>query len=948
MGMGQCSGSVIMCLPSLDGTGFVGLCVSSLERGLHHHCSKPSRVAAAVNSQTAASWHHHNSTTIWNCSYNHISYFSSKQCSLTIQCADTGALQQEKDDIEACRRGQSLVRIPATSNRTSVRKPQPQPKMDYSLEIPLSEVDGKRAFAKSWQEVKNPFKKVGEIWEKDKQFMRHWLREVGKEVHIARVFEKDKKVLADGVNFLRKSSVSTLAEVLSLRIFEDPCAVPKPPQPWPRPFYPGLSGKALVAADISTTMAYFKYIKEWFAIWGVPLQNRYDPRVLASYFNRRPHVVVFRTAQVCAAFSLLYIRLNLDKLIKSPFKKSEEDDGKSATKVAERFKEVVLKLGPTFIKVAQSLSTRPDFIGPDSAKVLAELQDQMPPFSNQEAMGVLEKELGFPVTNIFEYLSEDPIAAASLGQVYKGRTKDGQDVAVKIQRPDVLYSVSCDIYILRLGLALVRKLAKINSDLSIFADEVGRGLYGELDYTLEASNASEFAAALSSKLDFVVVPRAILHLTTRRVLTMEWINGVRPLDLQRIAKGKDGGYSILEQHAAKERLLNMVNKGVQSSLTQLLDVGILHADPHPGNMLYTSNNNIGYLDFGLICRMERKHQYAMIAAVAHLVNGEWGFLTDDLAEMDVLKPTTDWFGVRLALEDAFSGLVMKNGLPDFRFSQMAGKLFKIALKFRFQLPAYYTLVLRSIASLEGMALAVDPNFKVFARTYPFVLRRLLHDNSPPMRCVLRSLLLNSKREFRWDRISAFVTVVNPISSTVATGTSDKSTQNLMTSMWKIMTSKDGIVIRRILLEADTPSLAEAFISEGALTFRQKAAALLADSFFQSGKKIIGLHPIRDRNWTVPDDGSRYNAKMPNKEQMVTFQLYRALRVNKSFQFFISTIFQRLQATPLLLLRVGWTGLTIFSTALSLSLHRLCVLLSDIYCEPVHSAKQVQTNSLISV
>lgn len=143
--------------------------------------------------------------------------------------------------------------------------------------------------------------------------------------------------------------------------------------------------------------------------------------------------------------------------------------------------------------VGQSLSTRPDIIGPEISKALSELHEKIPPFPRAVAMKIIEEELGCPAENNFSYISEEPVAAASFGQVYRGCTLDGSVVAIKVQRPNLLHAVVRDVYILRLGLALLRKIAKRKSDLSLYADELGKGLVGELDYTLEAANAAKFS-----------------------------------------------------------------------------------------------------------------------------------------------------------------------------------------------------------------------------------------------------------------------------------------------------------------------------------------------------------------------------------------------------------------------------------------------------------------------
>ncbi|KDO48429.1 hypothetical protein CISIN_1g0041461mg, partial [Citrus sinensis] len=336
-------------------------------------------------------------------------------------------------------------------------------------------------------------------------------------------------------------------------------------------------------------------------------------------------------------------------------------------------KETVLNLGPTFIKVGQSLSTRPDIIGSDISKALSELHDQIPPFPRSIAMKIIEEELGSPVESFFSFISEEPVAAASFGQVYRGSTLDGSIVAVKVQRPNLRHVVVRDIYILRIGLGLLQKIAKRKSDLRLYADELGKGLVGELDYTLEAANASEFQES-HSPFPFIHVPKVFRYLSRKRVLTMEWMVGESPTDLISLSTGSsvDGSSTHLDRQKldAKWRLLDLVNKGVEATLVQLLETGILHADPHPGNLRYTSSGQIGFLDFGLLCRMERKHQFAMLASIVHIVNGDWQSLVHSLTEMDVVRPGTNTLRVTMDLEDALGEVEFKDGIPDVKFSRV--------------------------------------------------------------------------------------------------------------------------------------------------------------------------------------------------------------------------------------------------------------------------------------
>ena len=255
--------------------------------------------------------------------------------------------------------------------------------------------------------------------------------------------------------------------------------------------------------------------------------------------------------------------------------------------------------GPVFVKMAQTLSTRPDIIGDEAADALKPLQDQMAPFSSVGAYEQIREELrhegpvhpgdetwrgGASAPPLYAELSAEPVAAASIGQVYKGVTVDGREVAVKVQRPGVLRQIAMDLHIARITLIWIEE-SGLNgaTDLANIVDRVGRGIFQELDYTLEASNADEFRRSLRF-MDFLVVPRHLAHMTGRRVLTQEWIDG-RPM--------KD---------LTTEEQLKMVQWGVECSARSCSRTGLVHADPHEGNMLYTDEGKLA-LDFGLICRV---------------------------------------------------------------------------------------------------------------------------------------------------------------------------------------------------------------------------------------------------------------------------------------------------------------------------------------------------------
>uniref|UniRef100_A0A1J3HHL7 Protein kinase domain-containing protein n=1 Tax=Noccaea caerulescens TaxID=107243 RepID=A0A1J3HHL7_NOCCA len=721
----------------------------------------------------------------------------------------------------------------------------------------------------------------------------------------------------------------TAEELFWLRHLEDHVSPPLEPPSWPQPSYSGLSGVDLFMADVKALEAYAGYIYCLSKLWSRPLPEVYDPQAVADYFNCRPHVVAFRLLEVFSTFMIAAIRLRT----------SASDKGKNLEASGQTFgivlKETMLHLGPTFIKVGQSLSTRPDLIGTEVSKALSELHDRIPPFPWPEAVKIIEEELGAPVESFFSHFSQETVAAASFGQVYRGRTLDGLDVAVKVQRPDLRHAVLRDIYILRLGLGVLRKIAKRENDIRVYADELGKGLAGELDFTLEAANASEFREA-HSRFSYIRAPKVYQHLTRKRVLTMEWMVGESPTDLISISTGcsdHDSQSHEREKLEARRSLLDLVNKGVEATLVQLLDTGILHADPHPGNLRYTTSRQIGFLDFGLVCRMERKHQLAMLASIVHIVNGDWASLVEALTDMDVIKAGVNTRRFTMDLEYALGEVELKNGIPDIEFTKVLSKILKVALNYQLRMPPYFTLVLRSLACLEGLAAAGDPKFKTFEAAYPFVVQKLLTENSTATRKILHSAVLDRKKEFRWERVALFLSKNSTrkrwplvISSRDETSVHSSSNQtgsdvDTVSLVLKLLASKDGVVFRRLLMAANGTSLIRTFISKEANVIRQKLCTTIADTLYQWMVGVFGIKSLKFISLSDPPPSSRTN---------ITVEDFKTLIRDKRVRVILRKILESAKTDRVLMLRFCWTSFVMSLTTSALACHRFVISVSEGY------------------
>lgn len=557
-------------------------------------------------------------------------------------------------------------------------------------------------------------------------------------------------------------------------------------------------------------------------------------------------------------------------------------------------------------------------------------------------MKIIEDEFGSPAGTIFSHISEEPIAAASFGQVYRGRTFDGSSVAVKVQRPNLYHMVVRDAYTLRLGLGLLRKVAKRKSDLRLYADELGKGLVGELDYTLEAANASEFLEAHSS-FPFMRVPKVFPHLTRKRVLTMEWIAGESPNELiLSTEESVDPGLTYREKHQTdgKRKLIDLAAKGVEATLVQLLETGVLHADPHPGNLRYTSSGQIGFLDFGLICRMEKKHQLAMLASIVHIVNGDWASLVQAITMMVVVSPGTNLRLVTMDLEDALAEVDFESGIPDIKFSLVLSKIFSVAIKYHFSMPPYYTLVLRSLASFEGLAMVADPNFKTFESAYPYVVKKLLTDNSVPMRKILHSVVLNKRKEFQWQKLAVFLRVgatrkgLQAVKASTSLPSAENSSYSVTGELdvvdffMKVLPSKDGAVLRRLLVTADGASLVRAMLSKEATFLRQPFCKIIADILYQWMRDVLAIPNPRV-----------HGRSHPSNSDVSPMYDYKVLFQDRRLRLIASKILDSTRKDRILIVRLAWASLTMFIKSSALAFHRLLVSLSEAYLGHISLAPQ---------
>lgn len=465
---------------------------------------------------------------------------------------------------------------------------------------------------------------------------------------------------------------------------------------------------------------------------------RYDAKAIASYYRFRPWQVIWRAIAVVWLFGNFAVHLYWDKLTNRELA--------NQPKRAREIRKIITALGPAYIKVGQALSTRPDLIRKDFLDELTKLQDQLPPFPNHIAIEIIESSLGQPVSEVYREFSTQPVAAASLGQVYKAVLHSGETVAVKVQRPNLRPRLSLDLYLMRLLAGWTEPFLPLNlgHDLTLIVDEFGLKLFEEIDYINEAKNAEQFGLNFADDPE-IKVPVIYNQFSSHFVLTLEWIDGIKLTDKTKLsAAGLDAD--------------NLVRIGVTSGLRQLLEYGFFHADPHPGNLFATFDGRMAYIDFGMMDQLSESMKETLASAVVELINSDYQALAEDFVSLGFLTPDTDIRPIIPALEVVL-GNAMGESVGDFNFKTVTDEFSELMYEYPFRLPAKFALIIRSLITQEGLALSLNPDFKIVEVSYPYVSQRLLTGESPELRRRLLDVLIRDGK-FQWERLENMIEIAS--------------------------------------------------------------------------------------------------------------------------------------------------------------------------------------------
>jgi len=383
----------------------------------------------------------------------------------------------------------------------------------------------------------------------------------------------------------------------------------------------------------------------------------------------------------------------------------------------QRLRMAFEELGPTYIKFGQILSTRPDLIPMEYIQELSKLQDDVAAFPFKEVCKVVESEFGRPPEEIFDSLVEEPQASASIGQVHRAVLKDGEAVAVKFQRPGIRKIIEVDLEImLHLATLAERHIEELVLHRPVkIIDEFARTLEKEIDYKIEATNMERCARQFLDD-PHVYIPKVYREVTTSRVLTAEFIEGIKISKIDRL------------ESAGLDRKV-ITSRGADLVLKQVFEYGFFHADPHPGNIFALPNNVICLIDFGMVGVVDRQTRDDFVDLLDSIVH------QNEIQASEVLLKLTYWDEEpdRRLLEREvadFMGRHLYKPLKDIELGRLLQQMLEVAGDFQLRIPPDLFLMIKALATVEGVGRMLDPDFDMIAQSTPFIAKVKLERYRP--------------------------------------------------------------------------------------------------------------------------------------------------------------------------------------------------------------------------
>lgn len=390
------------------------------------------------------------------------------------------------------------------------------------------------------------------------------------------------------------------------------------------------------------------------------------------------------------------------------------------------------RLGPTFIKLGQILSLRPDLVPQEYITEFEKMLDHVPTFPLAEAKKIIEQEFQKPVSALFKDFNETPIASGSLAQVYKAKLKTNAVVAVKVQRPNVDSLMKSDIEImLYVAEILDEHFRRYDFHLETIVQEFARWTEQELNFYIEAVHAERFRENFKgSKL--VYVPKVYEEYTTKKILTTEFINGIEINQIQKIK-------------ASKIDIMRFVRNGYQAMITQVFDHGYFHADPHPGNLFVMKDGRIAMVDFGIVGEFDRKLKSKALNLFVAVIKNDVDAIAKNIIALDPAHKDIDLEKFKRSLSDAIAPIQV-GALRRVKVSQVLMDVLNLALHYKIKIPVDFILYGKTTLTVEGLALKYNANFQTKQESIKLITALLKKRYQP-------SRILDGLKGFAYDALA---------------------------------------------------------------------------------------------------------------------------------------------------------------------------------------------------